>query len=202
MIPKSTNKVLKDRFGHDLLGRPHFRVVWSDDQIERRMGTFHEFYGDIFVRSRFGVDDVPKYQKYAEHSWVLERLTWIPRNLNKELVPLTDDGATYEPVYVYSTPPGDMAPPPMKALIFTIHCFRNPQKYTPADFARADKEAEDKEVEDFVEIMDDDLPLLSHGLADGSAVSFSNLDAPASLHNVQRSAKSELQPTKEEVFGE
>lgn len=181
MITDSFNKRLKALFGHDLLGRQHFRLVWSDDQIEKRMGDFHNFYGDLYLNTTFGTSEVPKYQKYAKHRWVLERLTWVPRNMNKEIVPLTDDGATYEPVYVYTPIDADLSPPPMSAIIFTIHCFRNPEHYSDADYAAIEKEKEDAEVQEFEDIMHNELPLLAHALDEGHAVSYSNLDAKKAL---------------------
>ncbi len=177
MITDSLNKRLRVLFGHDLMGRSHFRVVWSDSQIEKRMGTVSEYYHNLYLRERFGVMTVPKYQGVARNRWVLERLTWIPRELNREFVPLSDDGASYEPVYVYSAPHGEAELPPMEAVVFTIHCFRNPQHYTPSDYEDMDREEGEKEEADIYDELTDDLPDMAHSLHEGHAVSYSSMDA-------------------------
>ena len=35
----SINKWLDEEFGHDLLGRAHYRIIWSVGELEKRKGT-------------------------------------------------------------------------------------------------------------------------------------------------------------------
>lgn len=93
MLVDEINKKLADVFGKGVDGLPKFRVVWSNEQTEKRFGTFEEWYGDIFVRSVTGVREVPKYY-YLDNVWVLEHR--MP-NDNPELF----EKVTYEPIYVF-----------------------------------------------------------------------------------------------------
>lgn len=91
------NKKLKEYYGTDDSGRQIYRVVWSDDQIEKRFGTFREMYGSIFVREYRGMDVVKKYP-YIKHRWVLEKLMFA---LTDEVIGLDLDGRCYEPIYTF-----------------------------------------------------------------------------------------------------
>lgn len=93
MLVDEINKKLEDIFGKSVDGLPKFRVVLSNEQTEKRVGTFEEWYGNIFVRSVTGVREVPKYY-YLEDTWVLE--CRMP-NDNPELL----ERVTYEPIYVF-----------------------------------------------------------------------------------------------------
>jgi hypothetical protein len=71
-------KVMNDRllemYGRHLsTDKANFRVTWSEDQFEKRFGTFNVYYGDVFVREEVGIRSVPKYE-YLDHQWVVERL--------------------------------------------------------------------------------------------------------------------------------
>lgn len=100
------NKHLK-KYGVNFHGDPLYRVVWSDDQLELRRGTFNEWYGHIFIREYTGVARVPKYS-YLSKRWVLER--WIPPSLayNEELVESRQ--GSYEPLYVFEDKNGNPLP--------------------------------------------------------------------------------------------
>lgn len=93
MTKEEINKKLLDVFGRFIDGFPKFRIVFSDEETEKRFGHFEEFYGDIFVRAFDGVREVPKYS-YLEGQWVLEARMITE---NPELV----DAVTYEPIYVF-----------------------------------------------------------------------------------------------------
>lgn len=102
------NRKLEER-GRSLDGRPIWRLVWSTDLREKRLGEFHDFYGDIYLRTTKCVKEVPKYW-YAKDRWVLERLTFLPPNaaIHKELIGQVELDITkptmngsYEPIYVF-----------------------------------------------------------------------------------------------------
>lgn len=91
------NKALKERYGVDDRLRPIFRVVFSEDQYEKRFGTFSDWYGKIFVREYRGMEVVKKYP-YIRGRWVLEKLM---QAMTDEVIGLDLDGHSYEPVYTF-----------------------------------------------------------------------------------------------------
>jgi hypothetical protein len=82
-------------------GRPIYRLVWSDDQLEVRKGKFSDFYGKIFIREVVAVRQIKKYWYMEEPGWVLEKLTFIKGNqalkdITEELV--ESGNGSYEPI--------------------------------------------------------------------------------------------------------
>src|SRR5262245_39183754 len=73
-------------------GRPIYRIVWSDTQLEMRRGKYSEFYGDhIFIREVEEVREVKKYWYYIKPCWVFEKLIFAPssaalKDIQHELV--------------------------------------------------------------------------------------------------------------------
>jgi hypothetical protein len=96
---KAINIALADAYGKDILGRPNFRIAHSDLLVEKRKGTINEFAGSIFVRSYFGVQDVPKYNYFK--GFVLEQLSYFH---NEELI--DSSGGHYEPKWTDWGPDG------------------------------------------------------------------------------------------------
>lgn len=87
--------------GRSLDGRPIFRIVWSSDQFELRSGLFTDWYGAIIIREVRDIRQVHKYS-YAMDRWVLERLTFLPREnriIENELIGAM--AGTYEPLLVF-----------------------------------------------------------------------------------------------------
>ena len=70
------NEKLRTLYGvHEETSKPRFRVVHSDDQLEKRFGTFEVFNGDIYLRTEVNViREVPKYPYYWNNQWIVERL--------------------------------------------------------------------------------------------------------------------------------
>lgn len=92
------NDRLRNYFGlHPSGNSAHFRVVFSDDEIEKRFGT-RNLYADnaqqIFLREETGIFETKKYPQF-EGSWILER--YFP-NIHTDVY---DGDHTYEPIYVF-----------------------------------------------------------------------------------------------------
>jgi len=104
------NETLADRYGRNYREEALFRVVWSDDQTESRLGTFEDFYhGVVYLRTVTEVREVLKYS-YLPARWILER--WIPGEFLKDThneVPSTYNGS-YEPLYVFQDAQGNALP--------------------------------------------------------------------------------------------
>jgi hypothetical protein len=100
LVIDNINKMLLAR-GVSFDGRPIFRIVWSSDQLELRSGLFRDWYGSIIIREVKDIRRVHKYN-YAMDRWILERLTFLPREnkiLANELVEVMS--GSYEPLFVF-----------------------------------------------------------------------------------------------------
>lgn len=117
------NKEIKNR-GSNQYGDPLFRVVFSDDQLESRKGTFDDFSGNIFVRSVTEVREVKKYP-WIKEKWILER--WAPGELayHKDLVTIKD--GVYICVYVFQDVNFNYLPPLSKVTEIIIDNLLHPR---------------------------------------------------------------------------
>jgi len=77
---------------------PTFRIVWSDIQIENRLGTYEDFteHG-VFIRRVTEVRPRPKYKQFIQSKWILERLTPVLCDPDKQLT----SKLSYEPYWVF-----------------------------------------------------------------------------------------------------
>ena len=160
----SINKWLKS-YGTSLSGKCLFKLVWSDDQREVRVGQHNVFSpsGNIYLRSFYGARDVPKYN-YVHEKWVLEAL-------NEGETPEIIGKFTYEPLWVFQTDKDEYLPPYKKAIEFILDQIFNRR----ANTRRGDSEAESRS-QRVKRLMDsfDDSPF--HGaLTTGHAVSFGGI---------------------------
>lgn len=111
----SINKQLIDLFGIDTIsGNPIFRVVWSDDQYEKRLTNCTKEGLDLLYPE---VRLLPKYKQWIEQKYILERLTIVPE-INSEELP--DQRLSYEPIWVFETNKGVYLPPSVQAAKFVI----------------------------------------------------------------------------------
>ena len=147
------NKTLKERFGHFLDQRPWFRIVWSTEQLEKRIGKFSDYYGQIFVREYVGMAEVPKYPgpDYRDR-WVLEKLMFVE---NKELWADTEKGV-YEPIWVFRAPGGEYIRPTLKAVEFIMGMLFNPkQKMSQSDMDAQEELELQRDIQTNYEILQD-----------------------------------------------
>ena len=110
---ETINKRLDDFFGHDDLGRPIWRVVWSEDQFEKRL-TNHTKEGLELLTPR--MVELPKYKQYIQERWILERLVIVPDiNAHELTVKMS-----YEPMWVFQDDNGFPLPPKWEACKIVI----------------------------------------------------------------------------------
>jgi len=99
-IIEAINKSLKELYGVDTVsGLPMFKVVWSEDEYEKRFGTFDDITpAGIFIRTVTEVREMPKYKQWIQEKHILERLVVVPDYQQKELA-----GAkiSYEPLITF-----------------------------------------------------------------------------------------------------
>ena len=92
----SMNRQLVDLFGIDTIsGEAMWRVVWSEDQFEKRlMDVTDEGFQLLYPEVRL----VPRYRQWIREKYVLERLTIVPE-INAEELPTSK--LTYESMWVF-----------------------------------------------------------------------------------------------------
>jgi hypothetical protein len=102
------NQQLKDHFGRDVVnGLARWRVVWSDDQREKRFGEWNDFSTEgIFLRTVSEVREVPKYS-WIQQKYVLEKLCIVPNVHLDEMA----EKISYEPIHVFEDNQGFPLPP-------------------------------------------------------------------------------------------
>ena len=128
------NRQLIDLFGIDTLnGIPIFRVVWSNNQFEKRLVDTTDT-GIILVTPI--VREVPKYKQWIQNRYILERLVLVPEVNQSEL---PTQKLSYEPLWVFQNSKGNPLPPAIwacKFIIDTIYAAmgkRSLRKYVDAE---------------------------------------------------------------------
>lgn len=92
---ETLNRRLVDEYGSDSdTNRPMFRIVWANDQLEKRM-VIHLDSGIQLLHPE--VREVKKYP-YLKDLYVLERLVVVPDMNREELAGLK---LSYEPIWAY-----------------------------------------------------------------------------------------------------
>jgi hypothetical protein len=98
------NQRLKDHYGTDVASnKPIFRIVWADDEVERRY--VHNLDSGIILLFP-EVREVKKYS-YLPHLYVLERLSVVPEEQQREL----GLKVSYEPIWAYADDKRNPLPP-------------------------------------------------------------------------------------------
>lgn len=145
------NDKLELYYGREIDGRPRYRVVWSTTQIEKRIGEFNEFYGNIFLRTFKGIKDVPKYP-YDQDRWVIEKLFYVK---NDEII--SEKPGSYEPFYIFKGPQGEFLPLNWKVVDFAVSYAESKPvgiKLTDKDFQEQEMKEIEAEAEYFMADLD------------------------------------------------
>jgi hypothetical protein len=150
---KLINKHLLKVYGLTIDGQPKFRLVWSEDLLESRFGTFEDYTpGGIFLRREVGIRQVKKYS-YLKDRFILEAYT-PEQKQNSEIV----NGDKYESLFVFDKK-GQFLSPEVWACDYVISRYHlamggGLEKRTDSMDARAHEEEIDKEAQKFVEYME------------------------------------------------
>lgn len=111
---ETINTQLVDLFGIDTItGMAIWRVVWSDDQREKRLSVFTEAGIELIYPV---VMELPKYA-YIKERYVLERLVVVPE-INQDEIPASK--LSYEPIWVFRDKDGNYLPPKLAAAKFVV----------------------------------------------------------------------------------
>ena len=113
---KSINEKLLEEFGTEFGSSPRFRVVFSDDQYEKRLtDCTDEGFELLYPEVRL----LPKYKQWIREKYVLERL--IPVVGETDLV----TKVSYEPAWVFQDKHGNYLPPFFEGCRFVIDSLRS-----------------------------------------------------------------------------
>lgn len=136
-------------------GRPIYRIVWSDYQVEKRFSDkWTDWYGSILIRSEHkGVREIKKYWYLKKPCWVLEKIIfmkshWHLKEMMKELVEA--ENGTYEPAFTFLDDKKLINLPVDEEIVGNIiHCLHNPVIRTPLDWRKIQEVEEREEVNYF-----------------------------------------------------
>ena len=100
------NKRLLDYYGKKE-DKPAFRVVWSEDILEKRLFNVTTEGLQLLTPE---IREVPKYRHYIKNQYILEQLTEIPPTVETDLT----TNLSYEPLWVFADKDGFPLPPQWK----------------------------------------------------------------------------------------
>jgi hypothetical protein len=140
------NEKLVGRYGKESDGRPRFRVVFSEDEYEKRLTDFTD---EGFELLEPEVRLLPKYKQWINQKYILERL--IPIVGETDLVTKT----SYEPCWVFQDKYGKYLPPffdgcvhVIESLLGAINKANTHTRYKDKNVSREEHLAHLKKVED------------------------------------------------------
>ena len=96
------NAKLIEEFGYELDGRPRFRIVFSEDEYEKRITSYTDEGFELPVPE---VRLLPKYKQYIHQKYILEHL--IPMAGETDLV----EKMCYNPIWTFQDKHGNYLPP-------------------------------------------------------------------------------------------
>lgn len=111
----SINSQLRDHFGTDTVtGKVMWRVVWSDDQYEKRLTEYSDG-GILLLRPEVRL--LPKYKQWIQHRYILEHLVVVPVFQQDEL---PTSKISYENLWTFEDKKGNYLPPKFRACKYII----------------------------------------------------------------------------------
>jgi hypothetical protein len=144
-ISDINNKLLEE-FGTEFGNAPRFRVVFSEDQYEKRLTNFtDEGFALVFPEVRI----LPKYKQYIREKYILERL--VPVVGETDLL----TKVSYEPAWVFQDKNGNYLPPFFEGCRHVIESMYSAidkagtfTRYKDKNISVEERQAELKRVED------------------------------------------------------
>lgn len=115
------NSRLADKYGYFESIKPYFRLMWSEDILEKRWMT-HTDEGMQLLHPE--VREVPKYRHYIKDRYILEGLTVVPKFVETDLI----EEISYEPLWTFETGNGEFLIPTWPAIHHILETVRNAQQ--------------------------------------------------------------------------
>lgn len=182
---ETINSQLERNFGRDVVtGRPFFRIVFSEEQFEKRLGTYTDYSKEgIYLRTVREVREVPKYRQWIPNKYVLEGLTLVP-SINQEELPT--DALSYEPIWVFEDKQGNPLPPRFEAAEFLLTRLRMQIGKSPYAKYKEDIVPDDERIARLEEELFGNETAIGDALAHGNGVSLSSTDSSVRQANTQK----------------
>ena len=114
---ESINKNLLYEYGSEFGDSPRFRVVFSEDQYEKRWTNFTD---EGFELIHPEVRLLPKYKQFIQAKYILERLVPVPEGVETDLI----TKVSYEPAWVFQDSKGNYLPPFFEGCVYIIDSLR------------------------------------------------------------------------------
>lgn len=138
---ESINSQLRDSFGIDTLsGLPIWRVVWSEDPLEKRRMEVTETGVTLLYPE---VREVKKYFDFTKDRFILEQLVLVPET---NAADLPTSRISYEPMWIFETDKFVYLPPRFDAcqlIIDTVYAAKGKDtlnKYKDPEFGKDSQE--------------------------------------------------------------
>lgn len=169
------NKQLADLFGIDTASlRPMWRVVFSDDQYEKRLTEYSD-KGILLARPEVRL--LPKYKQWIQGKYILEHLVAVPE---QNIDVLAGNKTSYELLWTFADKNDNYLPPKIEACKFIIntvhaamHGTHNLKKYhDPENSQEAYLENKRKEVDGLVTELFGDQSSLGGSTKTGESVAY------------------------------
>lgn len=143
---ESINEKLLNDYGTEFGDAPRFRVVFSDDQYEKR---WTDYTDEGFELIHPEVRLLPKYKQYIREKYVLERLIPVIGETNLTVK------VSYEPAWVFQNSKGEYLPPffegckhVIESILSIVSKAGTFTKYKDKNISVEERAAELKKVED------------------------------------------------------
>jgi hypothetical protein len=149
------NQRLIDYFGKTDSDEPIWRIIWSDDQYEKRLSEY-TIEGLRLIHPK--VQELPKYS-YVKERYILERLVLVPE-INQDELPSAK--ISYEPMWVWENNKGNFVYPSWQAIEHVISCIyaaigkhNSGMRYKDPDAGLSTKDLVEKEADRIRQIQED-----------------------------------------------
>jgi len=167
MTVEDINKKLKELYGHQN-GNANFRVAKTAGQYEKRLGTYSDFAGGIYLRTVTEVRETLKYPAFKGLDfYVLEK--YFPNTT--EIV--KDTKFLYEPLLVFYNPvTGEALPLEWAAVNAIVHIYLYSEKQvkTPKDIEKEEEEMYERQSAELLELLQDECTPMATQLHFGEGV--------------------------------
>lgn len=171
---ESINYKLEKEFGRHDDGRPNFRVIFSEDEFEKRLTNYSD---EGFELLQPEIRLLPKYRQYIRQKYILERLVPVNPDVDTDLVTKT----SYEPAWVFQDKNGKYLPPFFEGCKFVIESMMAAIGKANTHVKYKDKNETKEELEARITKVQNELfgneTAVTDALAYDSGVSYAGLNA-------------------------
>lgn len=140
------NDWLRANYGHTLDGKPIWRLVWSDEQLEKIKDTFTDYQGPIYLRTVTEVREVPKYP-FIKGRWMLEKIQFIDLKAEDSFV--IDKKFSYECIFIFQDKFGNILPLNRDVIEIIIYFYLNRIRSTEQDLSEEERKKDEAEKDYF-----------------------------------------------------